>query len=255
MKELGDHSWFPSFFRNLQTDFIGFVAIKLKAYNAFIKYVTDLSLPKQKMIDLCSGSGEPAVSIFKKTGCFTSLLLTDKFPSPRSFSDQRIHYEHARKDVLDMVFENGACYTMFNAFHHFSDTEKLELIKKIRSSGSRAFIVEILEPNVICILKVLALTTFGSLVMTPFVRPFSLRRLFFTYIIPVNILTISFDGIVSVFKSRSLQQYQKLTVNTKEDVELLRLKNLINSNIILHIQPDESADNIMEIQQTAYSSR
>lgn len=237
MKELEDYSWFPPFLRNFQTEFIGFVVTTFNVYGVFIQHLKTLSLSVQSMTDLCSGSGEPAISIFRKSNCFSHLSLSDKYPNEMKLNDGEISYDMISTDVLEMEFKPGTYYTMFNAFHHFTDEEKLKIVQKIQTSGSAAFIVEILEPTVFCLLKIFFTTSIGSLLLTPFILPFSLRRLFFTYIIPVNILTISFDGIVSVLKSRSVKQYQNLFANNGNAIKIFRLKNRLNTLIVIQIEP------------------
>jgi len=233
LKELEDHNWFPAVFRNFQTEFIGFVVAKFNLYAGFIKYLKSLSLPSQPMQDLCSGSGEPAISIFKKSDCFTRLNLGDKFPNQLTAPNEKIFYETKSEDVLNMEYKPGTCYTMFNAFHHFTDEDKLTIIKKIQASGSSAFIVEILEPRAVCLLRVLFTTVAGSLLITPLIKPFSLKRLFFTYIIPVNVIAITFDGIISVIRSRSHIQYQNLFSGMSDTVKVLTLKRgMVKLNVI-----------------------
>jgi ubiquinone/menaquinone biosynthesis C-methylase UbiE len=236
VKELEDYSWFPPLLRNFQTDFIGFVVAKFHIYDAFINYITTLSLPMQSMTDLCSGSGEPAISIFKKSNHFSHLTLSDKFPRVLKQNEDAISYDIHKTDVLEMEFEKGTCYTMFNAFHHFGDDEKLKMVRKIQKSDADAFIVEILEPTLFCLLKIVVTTTLGCFILTPFIHPFSLKRMFFTYILPINILTITFDGIVSVLKSRSIKQYQCLLTNTDNSLNIFQLKNGLNSLIVIQIK-------------------
>lgn len=187
------------------------------------------------MFDLCSGSGEPAVSIFRKSDCFSSLSLSDKFPNQSLFPDKNISYEPKSKDVLEMEFESGKCYTMFNSFHHFRDDDKLKIAEKIHSSCSIAFIVEIIEPTILCFLKIIVVTTIGNLLLTPFVKPFSFKRLFFTYLIPVNLFTIPFDGVVSVFKSRTVLQYQKLFIQHSGTIQVFKLKSVLSPLIVIQI--------------------
>ncbi len=236
VKELEDYSWFPSVLRNFQTEFIGFVVSRFNVYDAFIKHLNDLSLTEQSMTDLCSGSGEPAITIFRKSNCFSRLSLSDKYPGDLKTTDATITYEMKSTDVLDMEFKEGTCYTMFNAFHHFTDEEKVSIVQKIRHSGSDAFIVEILQPNFMVLMKVLFATTIGSLVLTPFITPFSLKRLFFTYIFPINILAITYDGIVSVFKSRTVRQYQDLLAETGKPIHVFRLKSNLSTLVVIHIE-------------------
>lgn len=236
MKELEDSHFFPNFLRNFQTEFIGFVVARFNIYRAFANYINSLSLTQGRMTDLCSGSGEPAISIFRKSNCFSHLILSDKFPNQLPFSDDKISYLMQSVDVLEMEFQPDTFYTMFNAFHHFRDADKLRIAERIKKSGSRIFFVEILEPGIVCLLKVLFVTTVGNFLFTPFVRPFSFSRLFFTYIIPVNILTITYDGIVSVFKSLSVKEYKTLFGNHRDLVEVFKLKEGFSSLIVIKIQ-------------------
>lgn len=235
VKELEDYHWFPPVLRNYQTDFIGFLVTRFNVYDVFIQHLKTLRLSMLPMTDLCSGSGEPAISIFRKSNCFSSLKLTDKFPTALKINDTKIFYDLQSTDVLEMEFKPETCYTMFNALHHFTDEEKVTIAQKIQNSGSTAFIVELLEPTVFCLLKIFFTTTIGCLVLTPFIFPFSLKRMFFTYILPVNILTISFDGIVSVLKSRSVKQYQDLFTNKDCAIKIFRLKNGLSQLIVLQI--------------------
>lgn len=239
MKELEDYSWFPPVLRNFQTEFIGFAVTTFNVYDVFVQYLRTSHLSVSSMTDLCSGSGEPAISIFRESKCFSRLSLSDKYPADMPLKDGKITYEILKSDVLEMVFKQGTCYTMFNAFHHFNDEEKLKIAQKIQISGSGAFIVEILEPNILCFAKVLFTATIGCLLLTPFIRPFSLKRLFFTYILPVNILTITYDGIVSVLKSRSVKQYHDLFANNANAIKTLRLKNRLSSLIVIQIEPEK----------------
>ncbi len=235
MKELEDHNWFSPRLRNFQTEFIGFAVVKCRIYDQFIECIKSLSLHSRPMIDLCSGSGEPAITIFKKSGCFSRLILTDKFPGKNVQTNDRISYDRSSTDVLQMEFQSGNYYTMFNALHHFSDADKIMLAKKIRSANADAFFVEILEPHLYCFIKILLGCTIGSLLFTPFIRPFSFTRLFFTYIIPVNILTITFDGIISVFKSRSVNYYKTLFAN-QDSIEVSRIKSNLLPLIVIRIR-------------------
>lgn len=237
MKELEDFDWFPSILRNFQTEFIGFVVAKFYFYKPFVSYLNSLMLVQKPLTDLCSGSGEPALCIFSHSNCFSSLLLTDKFPNTAGSNHENIAYDHNSKDVLQMKFTPDRYYTMLNSFHHFTDEEKLQLVNKIQSGGTTAFFVEVLEPTVWCGIKVTFMTIFGTLLLTPFVRPFSFKRLLFTYIFPINLLTIFFDGILSVLKSRSVKQYQRLFTHHGQTLKIERLKNILSTNIVIHIHP------------------
>lgn len=236
VKELEDCDWFPALLRRYQTDYIGFAVTRINVYGKFVEYVNssmDVSTP---MTDLCSGSGEPAITIFKECPCFTQLTLNDKFPSRMKADDEQITYCEQSVDVNTMKFQAGRCYTMFNAFHHFTDKEKLDIVSRIQNSGSSAFIVEPLEPGLFCLLKVIFAGTIGCLLVTPFMKPFSFARLFFTWIVPVNLLTITIDGIISVFKSKSDVQYRKMFALYAETVDISRIKSILLPIVVIQIR-------------------
>lgn len=224
MRELEDYTWFPTILRKFQMDFIGFVVKKFRFYDVFIQYVQNQGLSKLPMFDLCSGSGEPARYIFQETKAFSSLILSDKYPSENSIEFQ---------DVLNMNFEKNNCYTMFNAFHHFTDAEKIQVLTNIKNAGAKALFVEILEPSILFVLKVSALTIVANLFITPFIKPFSFMRLFLTYIIPINLFTITYDGIVSVLKSRSVKQYREILPT---GVNVFSLKKRLSSLVVIEIK-------------------
>lgn len=231
MKELEDHNWFPTSLRNFQTEYIGYVVKQFNIYKPFIK---NLSQKKGKsMVDLCSGCGEPAASIFNESNAFEHLTLTDKFPSLHFQNRSNITYSQESKDVLEMDFEAGKAYTMFNAFHHFSEDEQRTICNKINKANASAYFVEILFPSPLHLVKTLFATTVGVLVLSPFIKPFSWKRILFTYLIPINILTISIDGIISVLKSKTVKQYQSILNN--KDINVFEIKNIVAPLLVIQI--------------------
>jgi hypothetical protein len=233
VKELEDFPWFPSLLRDMQTDFIGFVTARSGIYGPFIRYLNGQGLPPEAVTDLCSGSGEPAVYVSGKVPAFISLTLTDRYPPSRP-SGARNTVQSA--DARTISIRRGGYYTMYNALHHFTDPEKKAMLSRIAGSGARAWCVEILEPTAFSLLKVVVVSTAGCLLLTPFVRPFSFTRLFFTYIFPLSILLILWDGVVSVFRSRSTGQYRRL-FSDMPSVRVFRLKNCCQPLVIVETNP------------------
>lgn len=211
LKELEDYNWFPNLFRKFQLEFIGSLVNWFGFYKPIISLAKDLlTMAKTNaVLDLCSGSGEPAVYLQKNLGNNFVTTLTDKFPQ-KKISTTSINYLLQPVDVLNLIPEKEKLYTMYNAFHHFDDEQQRNILQKFSSTQSSILIVEILTPSFFTFLNVVFSGTFGQLLLTPFIKPFSFWRLFFTYIIPVNIFTVVYDGIISVLKSKSVKQYQTL---------------------------------------------
>ncbi|MFZ4772068.1 MAG: hypothetical protein ACOYLO_17935 [Ferruginibacter sp.] len=217
LKELEDYTWFPKEFRQWQMEFIGSLVTWLGICKPLVPEIKSILANNSVFAiqDTCSGTGLPAIQVHRSLNAGTTLLLTDKFPYRRGKPASGVLFSKYRVDVLTMQTDPGIFYTMFNAFHHFTEEEQKNMLFKWAQTKSPVLIAEILEPNFFTMIKIILTTTIVQLLTAPFIAPFSLKRLFFTYLVPINILTITYDGIVSVLKSKKLYQYQHL-INSVE---------------------------------------
>ena len=236
MKELEDYSWFPPIFRQYQMDYIGFMVNTFGVYKPLVNYIT-LHKNTPTLYDLCSGAGKPSIAIFKANKCFNNLILSDKFPQNIPY-ESNVLYNLNSVDVLHLKFEPQYTYTMLNAFHHFNALEKKQIVDNMLQANANAYIAEILQPNILTFFKILLATTLGTLLFTPFIKPFSLKRIFFTYIVPINIITIAFDGLVSVLKSNTKAQFD--TMFKDKNVNTIILKNPMTTLVVLHIKANNA---------------
>lgn len=217
--EFEDQPWFPATLRNYQTGFIGFLASHTGLYQAVPELLA--SAHPQCIVDLASGSGEPAVRAtesLRKAG--VRLLLTDKYPNA---AQVRLHKENNGVTYLPESLNlpkddlpKGEVYTLFNAFHHFTPSEQLALIQKIHSSSGQLHIFEPLRKDWKTLLKVMASTLIGPLLLTPFIRPFTWSRLLWTYVLPVGIFVTFWDGAVSVLRALSEKDIANLQRRSRE---------------------------------------
>ena len=219
IKELEDYNWFPKIFRRFQMEYIGSIIKWSGFYKPLVPVVQKLINENKITVihDLCSGSGMPAIFMQEQLNVKCTTILSDKFPEHAFISTAKINYSQKETDVLLLKPQKDICYTMYNAFHHFTDTEKQQVLKNLQTANTPFVIAEILEPGIFTTVKIIFTTTIIQLLTTPFVQPFSLLRLLFTYLIPINLFTITYDGLISVLKSRSAQQYQNLVNKMTND--------------------------------------
>jgi len=245
MKELEDHSWFPPTFRRYQADYIGSLVKWLSVYRPVVPELEQLVATAHPLFmqDLCSGSGIPAVYMQKHVKNIPQTMLSDKFPSKQFRDNPQMIYIRQSTDVLALEPLPRICYTMYNAFHHFTDEQQKELANKMAENKNPFLFVEILQPGILTMIRVILASTVLQLLTAAFVKPFSLKRLFFTYIVPVNLFTVLFDGIISVFKSRSASYYrrslQKLSIHEFE-ITLGQYNNWKGSLIFIKGSPVQS---------------
>lgn len=82
------------------------------------------------------------------------------------------------------------------------------------------------------------------LLVTPFIRPFSLGRLLFTYLIPVVPIFVWWDGLVSVLRTYSVEEMTDMTKQLKNgdsfEWEIGAIKNGPMVNLYLLGYPKEN---------------
>lgn len=209
MRELEDYSWFPGSFRRHQMDFLSLLALKFGIYRPAKPHIEHLLALQQNgdWTDACSGSGGPVISM----AGHHKVLLTDLYPSFEDLNlPENIRFHGAPSDITAGLPPGKGLITLFNCFHHFTPQQQAGIIERCRQAGRPVLAVEILEPSVRSMVSVIFTTTIGHWLLVPLMKPFSLKRLFFTYLLPLHTLSVLFDGIVSVIRSKGSSYYRKL---------------------------------------------
>ena len=210
--ELEDHSWFPDALRSYQTDILGGLSKFIGLYRPARNFMSDKITNGLSIVDLASGSGVPALSIIGSRD--VELTLCDKFPGKKTVDHicQNFYatYLNTSIDIVEDVIPEGTLYLMFNSVHHFNFAELTKILHKVKDRGGTAYFFEPLTPGIFTFLKVLMATLILPFFLVPFIRPFRWDRLFFTYILPIGIITTFWDGVVSIAKSYALSDLERL---------------------------------------------
>lgn len=213
IKELEDYAWFPPVLRRFQVEIIGEIACRMKIYSCLAGDLRSLTNDRKVVTDLCSGSGLPAICLIRSLrDPDIQLTCTDLYPQPPKHHTTGT-YQSDACNVLTLEPDPNIVYTMFNAFHHFTDLQKKQIIERMLHQKSRFLFAEILEPGLLSLISVIVASLAGTIIFTPFIKPFSWKRIVLTYLIPVNILTVLIDGIISVFRATNDQILRTLFAN------------------------------------------
>ncbi len=218
--ELHDLKWFPALWRDLLTDFLSFFAstfnpykvIEERLWRAFRKAEADT------IIDLCSGAAKPVLTVrdeLNKMHRFVPVVISDKFPNRKGFREIEKEYNGRVRPVYDPVDatdvppELNGFRTIFSAFHHFDWNPAQSIIKDSVVKRQGIGIFEYTDRSLLHYFHNLNAAIFVLLV-TPFIKPFSWKRLFFTYVIPVASVLLFIDGLVSCLRTYSTLELQEL---------------------------------------------
>jgi hypothetical protein len=210
--ELEDKPWFPSFLRQQQTEFIGWLVNTFSIYKCVYPAIIEAAGKNHLTItDMGSGAGGPVVTMANSPAFQeVSFFLTDLYPQPHISLPPNCHYVPTPLDARYISPQHKGLITFFNAFHHFSFSDQKQILQENIGAGNAVFIAEVLYPNIQTMLKIVFTTTIGQVILAPFVKPFSWIRIALTWILPINLFTVTFDGIVSVLKSPTKARMQEL---------------------------------------------
>jgi hypothetical protein len=207
--EFTDLKFWPDPLRSMLTELLDWVGKLLKPFRPYCDLIAEAvnSVGSDQIVDFCSGAGGPWTYLLPRVeqicGRTISVLLTDKFPS-RTFrsrvnATERIVYSATPIDVLCPPPNQKGLWSLFNSFHHFPPSQACRLLQNAVDGGHPIVIFEMLRRTPLDLIGMMRIPLIVLLLM-PFVRPFNVWRLVFTYVIPIGPFVLSWDGFVSVLR-------------------------------------------------------
>jgi|SRR3990172_5387144 len=210
--EFTDQSWCPRIIRQYMTDYLHFLITKGKIYKPAIPIIKEIidKTGIDELIDLCSGSGG-GVDILQKElsklcGKEIKVTLSDKYPNIEPFdilknnSNGGLDYLKEPVDALHVPKHLKGIRTMFSAFHHFKPEQAKAILQDAVNNNIPICIFEGAGKRVLDFMGMLLFHSIIFIVVTPFIKPFRISRLFLTYIIPIVPITTVWDGLVSILR-------------------------------------------------------
>lgn len=173
-----------------------------------------------RIIDLGSGGGGGLIwlnSELKKNIPDLRILLTDFYPNIPAFiltkrKADNFEYIEKRVDARNVPEELNGLRTQFLSLHHFRKNDAIQILQNAVDTNNSIAIFEAQERSMPSILAMI-FSPISVLLTTPFIRPFKLGRIIFTYLIPVVPLFVFWDGIVSSLRTYSIKEMNGLVEN------------------------------------------
>jgi hypothetical protein len=225
--EFEDQKWFPRFLRNYGTDFLQFLSNKTGMYRPIVPLIENLlkSSKTETIVDLASGGGGGLIWLshqLKKEIPNLRIILTDYYPNVPAFEyikSKSAYFEYYNKpvDARKVPEELRGLRTQFLSLHHFMPNDARHILQNAIDSKSSIAIFEAQERSLPSLLAML-FSPITVLLATPFIRPFTIGRIIFTYVLPVVPLFVLWDGIVSSLRTYSVAE-MKMLVKSLENTE------------------------------------
>jgi len=227
--EFEDLRWFPDSIRNYMTDFLQFVSNTFNFYRPItpmLKKGLD-SIESNRIIDLASGGGGGWTKLCEQLEQdipHVNIHLTDYYPNIRAFKrmeslhPEMISYSMESINALDVPKRLIGLRTQFLSFHHFRKKDAIKILQNAVDAKQPIAIFEAQRRSISYLLKFF-LSPVHVILVTPFIRPFSMGRILFTYIIPIVPICTWWDGLVSVLRTYSEDELRYLIkqVNNSND--------------------------------------
>ena len=219
--ELEDLAWFPKTIRDLATDYLQFVEDRFGIHEPVVPILGEVlrEAGTQRVVDLCSGGVGPWVGLerdLRAAGIPVEVTLTDKFPHLEAFrrakrsTEGRLGYTKTSIDAMEVPPELDGVRTVFNAFHHFRPTDARRVLGNAVAANEAIAIFEIPDRTLFSVLSILICTPWAVVISTLFMRPFRLKRLLFTYLLPGVPLICVWDGVVSQLRAYTPRELRAL---------------------------------------------
>jgi len=220
--EFEDLSWFPSVIRAGMMDYLRFMISGLRTYRPITPLLAEglRRTGQTRLLELGAGAGGGTETVWQdlKTQGLrkVSITLTDLYPEPEAWADiaERTHgsigHEDAPVNALAVPAHLQGYRVIFSAFHHFAPEAAEAMLRDAVRSGTGIGVFEGAGKHWWEVLLACTVLPVAQLVCTPFFRPFSLSRLFFTYIIPLIPLCTIWDGVVSLLRMYSPRELLRL---------------------------------------------
>ncbi len=217
--EFEDMKWMPKIFRVFITDLLAYQMNRFGIYESTTDKLVEVlnKTGHDIIVDLCSGSGGPALRIRDKisenTGRDIHLFLTDKYPNVTAFGEIKEKHVTAFSepvDALKVSRELKGLRTLFTAFHHFRPQQAHDILKNAVDAKMPIGIFEITERKPISLMTII-IAPITCLIFSLFVRPYKLSRFFWTYVIPIIPLLYTWDGLISNLRTYTKKEWLEMT--------------------------------------------
>jgi len=219
--EFNDRPWVPAWLREFETEYLHTVLLLVKPFDALAPRVAETlqNFGGREILDLCSGGGGPLPTLLERLaedhGLECRALLSDLLPNRAAQekwkgADGRIRYLAEPVDAMAVPPHLRGMRTLFDALHHFRPHDAQRILGDARRAGVPIGAFEVASRDLPHVLGSIFIPLF-VVAVTPFIRPFSWRRLFLTYLIPVLPLLIWWDGLVSNLRAHRVEEMRELT--------------------------------------------
>ncbi|MCA9641838.1 MAG: class I SAM-dependent methyltransferase [Polyangiaceae bacterium] len=219
--EFFDLTWVPGVLRQCGVEYLAFIEGTAKGPVSTLAEPISRALEmvpadgdgRKRVVDLCSGAAGPWPVLLESLPD-VSVTCTDLHPNLAALEraadrSDRLKFERASVNALEVPNELVGARTIINGFHHFPPAMAAGILQSAVDARAPIAVLEMTSRSALHVLTS-PFIFLACLLVTPFVKPFRLSRLLFTYLIPLLPWMIWWDGLVSGLRVYSEGELKEL---------------------------------------------
>ena len=231
IREIHDRPWCPALLRDTMTECLSLIWLS-GMYIPALKLLGERlrSEGGTRIVDLCSGAGL-FLPGFRKYLCKVipsgvEIRKTDLYPDPAYFAHDTDHVKYIPRPLsaARALREEEGVFTMFSALHHFDPPELTEILRVAAEHQRTFFFFDICQRRIFSDILPCLFLPLVMWLLTPFIRPFSWKRLLFVYGIPVSPLLLMTDGFLSRMRAYTQPELEKVLADVRMDFPHFRFR-------------------------------
>ena len=218
--ELEDQKWFPAFLRDYGTDYLRFIANQFDIFKGIVPLLRKAlrHADSHHIVDLASGGGGGWKKLhlhLKEDFPDLKITLTDYYPNVQAFRELidlpggTFDFRAESVNAMAVPADLKGLRTQFLSFHHFRPEDAFKILQNAVNAKQPIAIFEVTERRLVNFIPIL-LSPLTVLAFTPFIRPFRIGRIFFTYLFPIVLPFVLGDGMVSILRSYSVKEMRAM---------------------------------------------
>ncbi len=194
--QITNTKWFPSFLTRCIYEFMTWFVVKVNASKPFIPVIEEgLKHANRIMV------------IDKKCGA--------GFETVDHLIDGKI--KRVKVDADNFEATEEGLYLSVNSFHQFTVKEAKEILAQVSKNRQPIVVVEGNNDSLWQVFGMTVIVPLTVILTAPFVKPFRLERLVFTYLIPLLPSVTFLDGFIALFKLYAPKDLDELTASLNEE--------------------------------------
>jgi hypothetical protein len=221
LAEIHEQRWFPQKLRDDITITLQFIFNTARLYRPIAARLGAAirAAKSDRVLDLCSGAGGPWIwlqrMLAERTAVPTKVILTDRYPNLSAFRHTReasgnaIGYCAEPVDAQKIPPGLLGFRTIFSSIHHFTPDGIAAILRDAVDRGEGIGLFEAVKRRPSAILCAFCMPV-ATLCLVPFMRPFRIARLIWTYLVPVIPFVMWFDGVLSCLRAYSPGELREL---------------------------------------------